>query len=99
MMIIQQGVRTLSSKLTPSFLLTGPDAESVPLQVLVHGCHMLRRLHTDGCCRGRHEQREGDLAAEMEYEPAHNRVLGKLSSRAGIICLIFSQVLHSYCII
>lgn len=27
--------------------------------------------------RGRNEQRKGDLAAEMEHEPAHNRLLGK----------------------
>jgi hypothetical protein len=29
---------------------------------------------------GGNEQRKGDLAAEMEHEPAHNRLLGKSSN-------------------
>ncbi|CAD6204734.1 unnamed protein product [Miscanthus lutarioriparius] len=61
----------------PTVRLNGPDAESVPVQVLVHSCHMLRGLHPNGCCRGRNEQRKGDLAAEMEHEPAYNCLFGK----------------------
>jgi len=75
-----RNIHRVLGKLTCSFVFTGTDAESVPLQVLVHGCHMLRGLHPNGCCRGRNEQRKGDLAAEMEHESAHNRLLGKSSN-------------------
>lgn len=86
-LINQQRKHTYFLKTTCIFLLTGPDAESIPVQVLVHGCHLLRGLYPNGCCRGRNEQRKSDLAAEMEHEPAHHRVLGKLNSQ---ICCIYS---------
>jgi hypothetical protein len=86
-------------KLTISILLTGPDVESVPLQVLVYGRNMFRGLHPNGSCRGGNEQRKGNLAAEMEHEPAHNRVLGKLIKYTFISflskCFIFLLYINS----
>ncbi|XP_044386132.1 uncharacterized protein [Triticum aestivum] len=55
---------------------TGSDAKSVPIQVLVHCRYMLRGEHPNGCRGGCHEQREGNMGAQMEHELAHHCVLG-----------------------
>ena len=54
----------------------GSDAESVPIQVLVDGVYVLRGEHPNGCRGGYHEQRKGDMGAQMEHELAHHCVLG-----------------------
>jgi hypothetical protein len=60
-----------------NFVITGSDAESFSIQVLVHSCNMLRRKHPNGCCRSGNEQGKSDLAVEMEHEFGHNCLLGK----------------------
>ncbi|GJN20459.1 hypothetical protein PR202_gb07840 [Eleusine coracana subsp. coracana] len=61
---------------TYNSVITGPDAESVPIQVLVHSCDVPSGEHSNGCYRGGNEQRKGNLAAEMEHELAHDSLLG-----------------------
>ena len=48
---------------------------------------MLHGEHPNGCRGGCHEQREGNMGAQMEHELAHHCVLGKTIRLFLLLCI------------
>jgi hypothetical protein len=75
-----------------NFVITGPDAESLSIQVLVHSCNMLHRKHPNGCCRSGNEQ--GKMTWQLKWNMSLLTIVNSVS-HIHISPFIFIKRLNS----